>query len=85
MAEQLETERQIEGLVEIFRAVLPPAPIDAESDFFDLGGHSVLAGRVVARAQEQLDIPVSMRDVFTARTPRAIVEAVNARASLTRR
>lgn len=72
----------IECLVEIYRSVLEFEEVDADSDFFVLGGHSVLAGRVVAQAREHLGIPVSLRDVFTARTPRGISEAVSGRAPL---
>jgi len=82
VAEQSDVDRSVEGMVEIFRAVLPPAEITADSDFFELGGHSVLAGQAVARAREQLGVPVSIRDFFAARTPQAIIEAVNGRASL---
>lgn len=85
MAEQFEKDRLIEGMVEIFRALLPPAEVDSETDFFDLGGHSILVGRAVARAREQLGLPVSVRDVFTGRNPRAIVEAVTRRAPLSHR
>lgn len=85
MPDQAATEKLIEEMVEIFKAVLPPEDVDAESDLFELGGHSVTAGKVVSRAREQLGISVSMRDVFTARTPRGIIEAVNGRASLSRK
>ncbi|GAA2909516.1 hypothetical protein GCM10010517_75940 [Streptosporangium fragile] len=84
MAEQLDVDRSIEGMVEIFKAVLPPGEITADSDFFDFGGHSILAGQAVARARAQLSLSVSMRDFFAARTPKAIVEAVNGRTSLSR-
>ncbi|WP_394617079.1 phosphopantetheine-binding protein [Lentzea sp. JNUCC 0626] len=85
MADLVASDQLIEGLVEIFASVLPGVEIDADSDLFDLGGHSIVAGQVVARAREILDIPVSLRDVFTARTPRGIVEAVDRRAPLPRR
>ncbi|MGZ0150509.1 phosphopantetheine-binding protein [Kribbella sp. WER1] len=73
----------VDCLVDTYRSVLEVEEVDADSDFFDLGGHSVLAGRVVAQVRDQLDIPISLRDIFTARTPRGISEAVSGRAPLT--
>jgi acyl carrier protein len=33
-------------------------------DFFALGGHSLMAGRLVTRLLDELDIELSLRDVF---------------------
>ncbi|MEV6412961.1 phosphopantetheine-binding protein [Kribbella sp. NPDC051718] len=83
MPEAAGSGQVVDCLVDTYRSVLEVEEVDADSDFFDLGGHSVLAGRVVARVREQLDIPISLRDVFTARTPRGIADAVSGRAPLT--
>ncbi|WP_458164430.1 phosphopantetheine-binding protein [Kribbella sp. WER1] len=83
MPEAAGSGQVVDCLVDTYRSVLEVEEVDADSDFFDLGGHSVLAGRVVAQVRDQLDIPISLRDIFTARTPRGISEAVSGRAPLT--
>jgi phosphopantetheine binding protein len=83
MSEDVEHDRVVDHLVEIYRSVLELDDVGPDSDFYELGGHSVIAGRVVARARRQLGIPVSLRDVFTGRTPRGIAETVGGRAPLT--
>ncbi|WP_248580856.1 phosphopantetheine-binding protein [Nocardioides sp. InS609-2] len=79
MLETAGSDQVVDCLVTTYRSVLEVEDVDADSDFFELGGHSVLAGRVVAQVRDQLGIPVSLRDVFTARTPRGISEAVSGR------
>lgn len=82
MLEAAAPEQVVDCLVDAYSAILEVDDVDADSDFFELGGHSVLAGRVVARVRDQLGIQISLRDVFTARTPQAIAEAVDGRAPL---
>ncbi|MFV2115555.1 phosphopantetheine-binding protein [Micromonospora sp. LOL_025] len=47
----------------IWREVLAIA-VDADSDFFESGGHSVAVLQVLNRIQEQLGIEMSVRDLF---------------------
>lgn len=57
---------------------LDPEQVDADSDFFRLGGDSILAIRVthvLARAE----LSVTPRDFFLGRTPRLIAERVEAK------
>ena len=50
--------------------------IDRDTDFFEVGGNSVLTARLVASLRGTLDVPVSMREVFVARTPAEIATRV---------
>lgn len=60
-------------VIDCFRAELPEEePVDVDTDFFEAGGNSVRAARVVARLRQKLGTPVSMRDVFYGRTPGAV-------------
>ena len=54
-------------------------PIAAGSDFFLLGGDSILGARLVARLRQLCDVKVTMRDVFRARNVAAIAEAIRQR------
>ena len=57
-----ELERAI---AEIFADVLRTAVATRESDFFRLGGDSLLAWRVVVRCQERLGVTLSVNTVFS--------------------
>jgi amino acid adenylation domain-containing protein len=56
-----ETE---EALAEIWSEVLGVERIGRHDHFFELGGHSLLATRLVLRIQRNLDVDVTLRDVF---------------------
>jgi amino acid adenylation domain-containing protein len=49
-------------LAEIWADLLPDRAIDAHTDFFDLGGHSVLAARLVVEAQRRLGVTIALAD-----------------------
>jgi aryl carrier-like protein len=50
-----------------------PVAIDADADFFALGGDSIASIRVVGRARAA-GWAIAARDVFTRRTPAALAE-----------
>ncbi|MEV0433564.1 amino acid adenylation domain-containing protein [Nocardia sp. NPDC050413] len=58
-------------------AVLSVPDIDTDDDFFDKGGHSLLAVRLVGRLT-RADLPVVLDDVFTASTPRKLAARIGA-------
>ncbi|MFI8949791.1 amino acid adenylation domain-containing protein [Streptomyces sp. NPDC053750] len=58
-------------LVGIFADTLPGSPKDPDTDFFTAGGDSIVAITVVNRARA-LGLPITPRDVFLLRTPRAL-------------
>ncbi|MFD5335596.1 non-ribosomal peptide synthetase [Streptomyces hawaiiensis] len=60
-------------LVEIFTHTLPGSDVTADTDFFRAGGDSIIAITVVNRART-LGLPLTPRDVFLFKTPRALAE-----------
>ncbi|MEU7414133.1 non-ribosomal peptide synthase/polyketide synthase [Streptomyces sp. NPDC042638] len=60
------------ALAEIWADVLGVDAVGVTDDFFDLGGESILAARVLARIRDELGIRLTVRDVFTARTVAAL-------------
>jgi amino acid adenylation domain-containing protein len=56
-----EAERR---LAEIWQAVLARGSVGRTDNFFQTGGHSLLAMRMVARVREQLGIKASVEEVF---------------------
>ncbi|MET0235827.1 MAG: amino acid adenylation domain-containing protein [Kibdelosporangium sp.] len=53
-----------EALCALFGEVLGVARVSAEDDFFDLGGHSLSATRLVASVRSTLGVELSVRAVF---------------------
>jgi acyl carrier protein len=51
-------------LAEIFLEVLGVERIGRHDNFFEMGGHSVMAARLTARLESRLDVKLSLRDVF---------------------
>jgi amino acid adenylation domain-containing protein/FkbM family methyltransferase len=58
---ETETERK---LAEIWSAVLGSRPFGVRDSFFEIGGHSLLAARVIARIRNVFQVEVTLRDFF---------------------
>ncbi|GGW45917.1 non-ribosomal peptide synthetase [Streptomyces lucensis JCM 4490] len=63
---------QERALAAIWADVLGVDAVGVTDDFFDLGGESVLAARVLSRIRDELGVRLTVRDVFTARTVAAL-------------
>ncbi|MFF9672031.1 non-ribosomal peptide synthase/polyketide synthase [Streptomyces eurythermus] len=59
-------------LAAIWAEVLGVDAVGVTDDFFELGGESLLAARVLARVRDELGVRLTLRDVFTARTVAAL-------------
>lgn len=70
------TERSV---VELWSRLLPnaPSPMPLDESFFDLGGHSILATRLVFEMRKQFVINVPLGVVFDAPTVRGLAKAVD--------
>ena len=62
----------VEGVIRLFEEVLGLAELGPNSDFFALGGSSLLALRLSFRMQEELGASLQLSDYFEAPTPAAI-------------
>jgi acyl carrier protein len=67
-------ERQ---LVEIWSALLGVDRIGIDDNFFELGGHSLLATRVLARIRDQLQVQLTLRNIFDASTVRVLAAEIS--------
>jgi acyl carrier protein len=63
-----------EAIVAAFSEVLGINSIGITDNFFDLGGHSILATRVVARLRQALDFEVPIKSLFLAPTAASLAE-----------
>jgi amino acid adenylation domain-containing protein len=71
---------ELEGTIaDVWAEVLgrPAGTISAREDFFDAGGHSLLAARVVARLERRLGRPVPLRLLFEAPTVAGLARSLN--------
>jgi len=57
-----------ENLVRIWEEVLGVRPIGIDDNFFDLGGHSLAATRVVSRVIQQFQIDIPLQSLFQSPT-----------------
>jgi amino acid adenylation domain-containing protein len=68
-------ERELAGLI---AEILECGPVDAEADFFALGGHSISAARLAARIRTSFGVDLSVRVVFEAPTVAELARRVAA-------
>lgn len=51
--------------------------VDQDADFFDIGGHSLLAAQLASRIETDLGVTVTINDVLTTRTPGALARRID--------
>lgn len=68
-----ETKMEVD-ILRIWREVLDNVHIGVETNFFDAGGHSLLVTQVIVKIQKELNLEISVRDVFVAPTVRSLVQ-----------
>ncbi|MBF6331068.1 non-ribosomal peptide synthase/polyketide synthase [Nocardia transvalensis] len=71
-------------LCELYAGVLGVAEIGPDDDFFDLGGHSLSAIKLIAKIKAAFSVQLSIRDLFDARTVATIAERLADSALATR-
>lgn len=64
-------------LAQIWSTLLHRDPVGAEDNFFELGGHSLLATRVVAAVAKELNVQLSIKDIFTQPTVRSLAHLID--------
>jgi acyl carrier protein len=78
MAPGTSLESQI---AEVWAETLGVADVDVTDNFFDLGGHSMLAVRVHRRVRDELGYRLSLTDLFRFPTVRQLAQFLGATGS----
>lgn len=66
-----------ERLAKVWAEVLSQTVIDIQESFFDLGGHSLMAARLLHRIEEEFGLELSMRDLFATPTISAMARRID--------
>ena len=68
----------VDAVLAVFRRVLPASDVDNESDFFDIGGDSLLATRVLSAVARECGVELTFEAFLQAPTPLALAETIAA-------
>ena len=71
------------SLCQIWEEILARSPIGIHDDFFDLGGHSIHAARITARARREFNIDLSVTALFNYPTISALAAEIERAGSFT--
>jgi len=67
----------LDRLIEIFADVLETDGVLPDSNFFTLGGDSLLATRVIGRLRQRYEVDLTFAEFTQAPTPRALDELLD--------
>jgi acyl carrier protein len=68
-----------QAVAQLFRDVLGARRVGRDDNFFDLGGHSLMAMELMAAVEEAFGIDVPVAVLYESRTVAAFAEAIEAR------
>mgnify|MGYP004590028597 FL=1 len=74
--EKAESSKLQQELLEIFQEILFEAEIGLEDDFYEMGGDSVSAMRIIAKIWEKFGIKISPSDVFENKSIRKLAKYI---------
>jgi hypothetical protein len=74
-APRTPTEEIVAG---VFRGVLGRTQIGAFDNFFDLGGHSLMAARLMSQLRTASDVDLPFRELFVHPTVAGLAESIDA-------
>ncbi|MFF8609568.1 acyl carrier protein [Streptomyces sp. NPDC015346] len=74
----VDADADTEGVVAMFRRVLEVEDVSADSDFFLLGGDSLVATRVLSAVARSYGVELTFEDFIGAPTPEQLAEKIAA-------
>jgi acyl carrier protein len=70
----------VDTVIDIFRRVLETDEVTADTDFFEMGGDSLLATRVLSGVARASGVELTFNDIFLAPTPDALAKQIASQA-----
>jgi acyl carrier protein len=70
-----------EDIAGLFRRILETPEVEADSDFFDLGGDSLLATRVLSAVAREFGLELTITDFMDAASPGALAKLIRSTAA----
>ncbi|HXP58462.1 MAG TPA: phosphopantetheine-binding protein [Streptosporangiaceae bacterium] len=70
-----------EDIAGLFRRILETPEVEPDSDFFDLGGDSLLATRVLSAVAREFGLELTITDFMDAASPGALAKLIRSTAA----
>jgi len=70
-----------EDIAGLFRRILETPEVEPDSDFFDLGGDSLLATRVLSAVAREFGLELTIADFMDAASPGALAKLIRSTAA----
>ncbi|WP_026422087.1 phosphopantetheine-binding protein [Actinokineospora inagensis] len=72
----MSTDLVVDGMIRTFSRVLRSDDVTPDSDFFELGGDSLLATRVLSAVAREFGPELTIGDLLVAPTPSALAKLI---------
>jgi acyl carrier protein len=70
-----------DDIIGLYRRILETDEVQPDSDFFDQGGDSLLATRVLSAVARQFDVELTVSQLIDAASPAALAKLINSTAA----
>ena len=74
---EVESDPMLAGLIAIWRELLGRPTLGADADFFDHGGHSLMAAQLVHRIKQAFGRSIPLASIIDSPTPRAMAAVMS--------
>lgn len=69
----------LERMIKVWREALESDQITGDSDFYEVGGHSMSAVKLAAYVTEEFGVEITIRQVLRATTPHDLAAVIDAK------
>ena len=67
----------LDRMIRLWEAFPDLVEVGADSDFFSIGGYSLLAVELVAKVEDEFGVEIDLRVVLVSATPRLLAQLVS--------
>ncbi|MYS06734.1 Surfactin synthase subunit 1 [Streptomyces sp. SID6041] len=66
----------VQEIAELWASFLDDREVEADDNFFEIGGNSLIGIRILERLSETYGVQLSVRDFYLAQTPARVAELI---------